>query len=113
MADLTNFSPLVGSFEQVTVNATVGGVGLTPTKYRKNPASGDRNRTRNARVALVSVEDAEIRYTVDGTAPTSTVGHVQGAGSNFIIEGYDAISQFRAIRTDVSNATLSVTYFGV
>ena len=83
--------------ESVTVDATVGGVGLTATTYLR------------ARKAFLTLETAQIRFTLDGTTVTSSVGHLMEVGQILTLENPDEIRNFRAIRTG-SSGTLKVTY---
>ena len=89
---------IASSHQALTVDATAGGVAL--------PTIPDR-----AYAAFCSLETAEIRITIDGTAPTTLIGHVKGAGADFTIFGRDALSAFRAIRTGGSSGPLKVTYY--
>lgn len=84
------------NFESITVSSTA--IGFT-TATRVSATS-----------ALISVEDDNIRYRLDGTDPTASEGHLLYAGQTQIIEGWLAISQFKAIRV-TSDAKLKVTYF--
>lgn len=85
------------SFQALTVSTT--SVALTATV-------GQLNSHR----AVISVEDAPIRFRYDGTAPTSTVGHVLYPGDKLILEGRANISQFRAIRSGSVDAVLAVSH---
>ena len=87
-----------GNFEQITVDNTAGGKALTAAKY-----SG-------ASKALITVETAQIRFRVDGGAPTSTVGHVADIDDQIELDSVEDIANFRAIRTGTTSATISVTY---
>lgn len=98
------------AFETLTVDATVGGVGFTTTKYKPVLNSADPNSSRDAARVFITVETASCRYNYDGTAPTSTTGHLLNSGDVLTIVGDDAISRFRAIRTGASSSTLQVTY---
>ncbi len=89
-------------YEQITVSSTA--VGLTTSKIE--PANGPR-----AAKVLIYVSGAQIRFRVDGTDPTSTSGMVIDAGSYFEVIGYHDISNFKAIRTGSTDATLDVIYF--
>jgi hypothetical protein len=65
--------------------------------------------------ALITVETGAIRYTYDGTTPTtsltSAVGHVCQANDSIQLLGYQNITRFRAINeTAGSGAELRVTY---
>jgi hypothetical protein len=63
-----------------------------------------------AQVAFISVEDADIRYTYDGTTPSATVGHLLTNGSSLILTGYTDITAFRAYRAGTVDSTLRCTY---
>lgn len=62
------------------------------------------------RQAVCTVETAQIRFTVDGTTPTVSIGHPVEAGEAFTINGYDDIVAFRAIRTGGTSGLIQVTY---
>lgn len=97
------------AFETVTVDATVGGVALTATKH--HPVNTESsNDTRSAVRVFITVEGGQIRYNYDGTAPTSTTGHLLNAGDALVLVADDAIANFRAIRTGGTSGTLMVTY---
>lgn len=61
-------------------------------------------------VAIVTVEDQEIRFRYDGTDPTAGVGHVMGDGDAITLVGPERISRFMMIRKGVSDATVRVTF---
>jgi len=58
--------------------------------------------------AFITVEGAAIRFWVDGTDPTATVGHPAENGGTIELFG-DELVKFRAIRRDGVNATLSIS----
>ena len=87
-------------YESVTVSTTA--VGLTASKFNAYAAYEVK--------AFMTLENAQIRWRIDGTAPTSTEGHLLEAGQNLTIEGYKNLSQFRAIRTGTTDGVLKVTY---
>jgi hypothetical protein len=65
--------------------------------------------------ALITVETGAIRYTYDGTAPTTSastaIGHICQANDSIQLLGYQNIVRFRAINeTTGSGAELRVTY---
>lgn len=66
--------------------------------------------TANTRpiLARITVETENIRYRYDGTAPTTTVGHIAYAGTTFTLEGLENIERFRMI-ADMGTSTVSVT----
>jgi hypothetical protein len=92
-------------YAQITVDDTSGGVPF--------PASvlTDRGHAFPTQ-AFCFVESQDIRWTVDGTAPTTSVGNVATAGSALpAINGSDLLSNFRAIRDGGSNGALSCSFF--
>jgi hypothetical protein len=92
--------PIQNSHETLTVAAVA--VPFSATKYTQGGY--------NAALALISVETGAISYTLDGTTPTTIVGHQVVAGTHFEICGLEAIKGFRATQVAVP-ATLKVTYF--
>jgi hypothetical protein len=59
--------------------------------------------------ALVTVETAAVRFRIDGTAPTATVGHALEVGDVLELRGMGEIGKFQAIRRDGTDATLRVS----
>ena len=59
--------------------------------------------------ALITVETAAVRFRIDGTAPTATVGHVLEVGDVLTLRGIGEIGKFQAIRRDGTDATLRVS----
>lgn len=88
-------------FETITVEDTA--LGLTAS----NAAS--------AKGALITIEDAGIRYRLDGTAPDANTGHPVAAGGTINLRGRSAncaqLTNFKMIRANASNATAMVTYY--
>jgi len=87
------------AFEQVTVDNTAGGKGLTAATY-------DASKR-----AVITVETAQIRYRADGGAPTTTVGHIADIGDTIELESASEIANFKAIRTGANSGLISVSYF--
>lgn len=101
-----DFSPLVTfAQENLTIDSTAGGVGFTASKYSPSGATNFP-----ATCATVNVETAPIRYTLDGTAPTTTVGTLKNVGDTFVVTGSVDIKNFKAIRTTGVSASISVNY---
>lgn len=90
-------------FEQITVDNTAGGVALTATKI--TPAGQPQAQSASCRVRT-----AEISFTFDGTAPTTTVGQLAEVGDWLYIPGHDRLLKFRAIRTGATSGQLDCTY---
>ena len=87
--------------ETVTVGASA--IGFTSTTI--TPSSG-----RPADRAFVTGETAQVRYTYDGTTPTSTVGHILDIGDILVIEGIVNVQNFKAIRTTGTSGSIVCTY---
>lgn len=94
------------NFEQLTISTAA--LSLTATEYTVD-SSGTGEKAKRA---IITVEDAQIRYTYDGTTPTSTVGHALNPFDVLTLVGSDNISNFKAIRKGSTNAKISITYEG-
>lgn len=90
-------------FEQITVANT--SIGFTAAKITPSTGSG-----MQAQHAICRLETAEIRYQLDGTAPTTTVGTLLEPLETITFSGHDVLAAFRAIRTTSTSGTLSCTY---
>lgn len=62
-----------------------------------------------ANMAVMSIENADIRFRVDGVAPTATTGTRADAGVPLTLVGHDVLESFRAIAVS-GTATLEVSY---
>lgn len=87
-------------YEQITVANTA--IGFTSTKI--NPSAGQML------TASCRLETAEIRWTLDGTTPTTTIGTLLEPGDQLIVSGFTNLSLFRAIRTGATSGVLSCHY---
>lgn len=87
-------------YEQIAVAAS--SVGFTATTLQPNGA----NTQPQATVGVCRVDTAQIRYRIDGTAPTSSVGIVGNPGDVIPLDGADVLRNFRAIRTTSTSAAL-------
>ena len=83
--------------ESITVSTTA--VGMTVTQA----AGGHPD------AAIVTVEDAAIRFTIDCTTATTTVGHIAEHGDVIELVGRDELARFSAISKNGGTATLKVT----
>lgn len=90
-------------FEQITVAAT--SIGFTTSRI------DNQNGHPQATIAVCRLETAEVRYRMDGVAPTSTVGTLLEIGDYLTLQGPDLLQSFRAIRTGGTSGTLSCSYF--
>lgn len=94
--DLTAFA-----YEAVTVaNTSIGFTTATIAPSGERPASN----------ALVTAETAQMRYRLDGTAPTSSEGHLLEVGDVLEINGISTVSQARFIRTGATSGTIRCTF---
>lgn len=91
-----------------SIPITVSAIGFTAAELE--PGAGFAPTS-----ALVSVEDAPINVTVDGTTVLAAVGggHRYEAGASFLIIGISDLVNFSAIRSaDATvDANISVTFF--
>ena len=83
--------------EAVTVAGTSIGMTVTAAQGVKPGA------------AVISVETAAIRFTVDGTTPTATVGHLAEPGDVIELVEEGQVRLFRAIRQGGTSATIMCT----
>lgn len=88
--------------ESLTVTSAVRQ--LTESVYK--PSGGVR---APAQFATVSVETDSIRWTVDGTDPSTSAGHLATSGTYISLGGYNQIKQFKAHRV-TGDATIKVSY---
>ena len=103
---IETYNRIPGDYEEVTAGASA--VGLSEEKI--NPTSGTYARM-SARAALVSSENGDLRFRIDGGLPGASSGHYLTSGDTLVLTGTQAIQQFRAIRSADINAVLQVTYF--
>ena len=97
-----------GGYEALTVDSTSGGVGFTKTEI--DPVSG-LYKGSSARTVFCRLETAQIRWTIDGTAPTSSVGTLLEVGETLTISNPGDIKNFRAIRTGSSGSLRCIFRF--
>ena len=89
------------AFEQITVAGTA--IGFTATRITP---PGFNQATR----ADCRLETAQVRYTYDGTTPTSAVGTLLEVGDTIRVDGHDLLVLFRAIRTGGTSGQLDCHY---
>jgi hypothetical protein len=118
----TNVNGPSTPFASERISTLTSSTGLTAATYnvgavQENGQSGAVYVSdRGADEALITVEIGDIRYTLDGTEPTTTastkIGHLAAASDILVLVGRDAIRRFRAINAvGASGAALYVTYF--
>ena len=89
----------VASRQALTVDSTAGGVALTVPSV--------------AIAAQLRLETAQIRYTLDATAPTTTVGTLMEIGEILYLDSRALLTGVRAIRTGGVSGVLQVEYLGM
>lgn len=84
---------------------------LTNTKYKPRTTMADRD-LGTARQAFIQVEGASVRVWFDTTdaAPDASTGHLYLDGDTIVLESYEQMRQFQAIRVS-TDATLRVSYW--
>jgi len=103
---IETYNRIPGDYEDITVAASA--VGMSSTKI--NPLTGPYARL-SARATLISLENGDIRFRVDGGLPSLSSGHYLTSGDTLVLTGTQAIQQFRAIRSSDTDGGLRVTYF--
>jgi len=95
-------------FEKITVADTA--IGFTASKIKGTGTAW--TPTRGCQEAFVTVEIASgnLRFRMDGTDPTTTVGHLLKSGDSLLLSNPHDIKNFRAIRTTATSGYLHVSY---
>ena len=91
--------PLRGVLRHEAVTVAGTAIGMTVTA-----AQGVRPDA-----AIITVESAAIRFTVDGTTPTATVGHLAEPGDVIELVDGQQVRLFSAIRQGGTSATIMCT----
>ena len=103
---LETYNRIPGDYEEVTVGDSA--VALSSEKIM--PTTGPYARMA-ARAALLSSENGDIRFRIDGGLPSASSGHYLTSGDTLVLTGTQAIQQLRAIRNGETDGVLRVTYF--
>jgi hypothetical protein len=103
---LETYSRIPGDYEVVTVGAAAASLSDEQIK----PSSGPFARM-TARAVLLSLEEGDIRFRLDGFSPTATDGHYFTSGDVLVISGTQALRQFKAVQAGETNGKLRATYF--
>ena len=83
-------------YETITVSGTAGGLtAATVSGLNK---------------AMITVEIAQVRFRLDGTAPTSTVGHILEVNDVLELDTPESLSAVSFIRTGGNSGTLRCSY---
>ena len=103
---LETYNRIPGDYEVVTVGTVVIGLSLSKIK----PASGPYARM-SARAAMISSENGDLRFRIDGGQPTAGDGHYLVDSDTLVLSGTQALQQFKAVKAGDTNSTLRVTFF--
>lgn len=100
------------AYENITIDATVGGKGFTATNVFSTASAAQRDFGKT-RLIVATLEDAQIRFSVlSGTPPVAvTTGHLVDIGTALSFANLKAMQDFRAIRETGVSGTLHVTYY--
>ncbi len=72
--------------------------------------SSNPNGKGKCKAVLITVTGQPIRFTLNGTTPTASVGNVIAVNDGFVVLGYDNIEDFRCIET-AATASVQCTFF--
>lgn len=104
-------------FTRETLTVSVAVKTLTQTVYDdtthpgSQPAQIGTNRQR-ARAATITVEAQAIRVTRDGTTPVAaTTGTKLNPGDTLVLESYQELALFKAVRDGGTDGTIQVDYY--
>ena len=92
------------AYEQLVVN---GITKLTESKFTTTTDDGD---VQDAKRAIITVENSQLRYRTDGGNPTTTQGHLLNPMDTLIILGNQNMLNFRAIKKGTKNSELNTSY---
>jgi len=98
-------------FGNLTVDTTSGGVPFPAAKVTNPNDPVESANLVTFSVSCASGTSCNIRFTLDGTAPTTSVGILLQYGAVISIYQHNAIENFRAIREGATSAVLNVQYF--
>lgn len=105
MADLKYLKP--GGYEALAPGDTATGI----TAALRNPTTGAFT-DQTAITALITVEDNAMRFTMDGTTPTASIGHLMSAGQSYVVEDTYGVLNFKCIdAVSGSVSSVKVTVF--
>ena len=93
------------SSEKITISTVAKGF----TSSLILPTSGDYINI-GCREVFITLEDANIRFWLNGDTPTTSMGHLLKAGEDLTIEAPNDIANFLAIRDDAVDGVLMCTY---
>ena len=98
------------AFNRETVTVANSSIGFTASKI-KPTTSDNQAELATFKVECATTSPCPIRFTLDGTTPTTSVGILLNEGDEVSVYSYLNISRFRAIRTTSNSAKLEAIYF--
>lgn len=84
------------TFESITVSGAAGGLTSGTIAGMKS--------------ALITVETAQVRFTLDGTTVTATAGHLLEVGDVLELDSFNSMELVSFIRTGGTSGTLRCSY---
>ncbi len=96
------------AFETITVDNSVKTLTLANYDPETIKLSGDVVAEPSAQI---TAEGGDMRYRLDGTDPTASIGHLLKTGDTLKLKDLILLKNFRIIRTGSVSGTLSITYF--
>lgn len=97
-----DYGPVFGHVGYVKETLTIAATAL--------PFTNGTHRGEAARAVCGPLESGQVRYWVDGSVPTATVGHILNVGDSLVVDTPQEIANFLAIRTGGVSGSLPVTY---
>lgn len=109
--NLTNRFFFAYADESITIDNTAGGIGFTASKITSTSGPGLSAQSATFTINCTSGTSCPIRITLDGTAPTTTVGMRADYGQSVTIYAQTNLVNFKAIREGSTSAKIDVQYF--
>ena len=95
------------AFETITVDNTVKTLTLANYNPETIKLTGD---VIAGPAAQITAEGGDMRYRLDGTDPTASIGHLLKSGDTLKLRDLIFLKNFKVIRTGSVSGTLSITY---
>jgi hypothetical protein len=96
--------PIYNTFAKETFDVDTSTKQLTAANI---PSGGFGNSPIQAYMTL---ETGDMYYTLDGSSPTATTGHLMTAGENMTVRGRPDLLGFRFMRKESTSGSLKVSY---
>ncbi len=92
------------AYEQLVVN---GVIRLTEATFTTTTNDGD---VQVAKRAILTIENGQLRYRLDGGNPSTTQGHLLNPMDVLIVIGNQNMLNFRAIKKGSTNSEINASY---